>query len=348
MIDFFGYKPSRGYFAACNGYSGFYSLFDRTFNPLCHDRVFVLKGGPGTGKSTIMKGVIKWANSNRIFSEAIYCSSDPLSLDGVILRRENKSIAILDGTAPHTYDPKYPGVKDEIINLGEGFNNTKLASFGDKVCALGKQKSEAYEDAYSYLKLSGEIKKILNKKHREAQDNTALDIIIEELKEKIKCDDDYDEYDVFCISSFGRFGYSRLDELSCEDKTVIELQGDGYTEYAVLDALTDYAIKDKKAVAVSPSALDPDSKEALYTENYVFTIGFKGDTVIDTRGIAKLKKETDSLNKLYSTTLELAKEEFSKASDIHFKIEEIYRSCMDFEVNDALFVNLIGRIRDFI
>lgn len=348
MIDFFGYKPTRGYFAAYNGYKGFTSLFDNTFNPLCHDRVFILKGGPGTGKSTIMKGIIKWANGKDIFSEAIYCSSDPMSLDGVILRKGDKSVAILDGTAPHTYDPKFPGVKDEIINLGEGFNNTKLSSYADKVCDLGSKKAEAYANAYSYLGLAGEIKKILNQKHGKLISSERLSMILDELTEKIKCEESVDKYEIFCISSFGRFGYSRIDEVYSQDKTVIEIKGDGYTEYTVMRGLADYAIKEKKAEAICPEPLGADAIEALFTENYVFIIGSKGEKNVETAEISESLLENERLTRLYDEIIELAKEEFVKASDYHFKIEEIYRMCMDFEVNDAFFVDIIEKINDLL
>ena len=44
------------------------------------------------------------------------CSSDNNSLDGIVIPK--LKIAILDGTA-HVVDPVFPGVVDEIINLGQ-------------------------------------------------------------------------------------------------------------------------------------------------------------------------------------------------------------------------------------
>ena len=40
------------YFAAANTESGFFSLFDEVFSPEHLRRIYILKGGPGTGKST--------------------------------------------------------------------------------------------------------------------------------------------------------------------------------------------------------------------------------------------------------------------------------------------------------
>ena len=43
------------YFAGGNTARGFFSLYDSNFAGL--EKVFILKGGPGTGKSTLMKKI---------------------------------------------------------------------------------------------------------------------------------------------------------------------------------------------------------------------------------------------------------------------------------------------------
>ena len=45
------------YFAAANSYGGFISYFDKLFDSKEYNRIYVLKGGPGTGKSSFMKKV---------------------------------------------------------------------------------------------------------------------------------------------------------------------------------------------------------------------------------------------------------------------------------------------------
>ncbi len=344
MIDFLGYVPDKAYFAAYNGYSGFYSLFDRIFDPIKHTRVYILKGGPGTGKSTLLKGLIKWANIQGIASEAIYCSSDPSSLDGVILRKKDKSVAILDGTAPHTFDPKYPGAKDEIINLGDGFITKELTSRSDLICSLGKKKAEAYSDAYSYLSIAGEIKRVLNKQHERAADARRRDAIVEELRERLDGEDATDSYEIFCISSFGRHGYTRSCELYKKDKTVISISGDGYTEYSVMKTLAEYLKGEKKLKAICPSPFGDGDIEAIYTENYLLLVGEEGVFKIETTAITKDDINTAALKNLYNTSLELAKKAFEAASEWHFKLEDVYSNCMLFENNERIYSNLIKEI----
>ena len=110
----------ENYFAAANTEAGFVSWFDDIFNARDIDFTYIIKGGSGTGKSTLMKKVAAKAEKLGGACERYYCSSDTASLDGVIAKMPSGArIAMLDGTAPHTHDPKYPGAADAIINLGQ-------------------------------------------------------------------------------------------------------------------------------------------------------------------------------------------------------------------------------------
>lgn len=87
---------------------------------------YILKGGAGTGKSTLMKAVAKkFADKDDV--TVYYCASDPDSLDAVILKYAG--IIIVDGTAPHVFDPIYAGVCQKILNLGEYWDDDILAKF---------------------------------------------------------------------------------------------------------------------------------------------------------------------------------------------------------------------------
>ena len=67
-------------------------------------RVFVIKGGPGVGKSTLC--VIATEMLKRGYNVEIHhCASDNASLDAVVVPAAG--IALIDGTAPHVYDPRH-------------------------------------------------------------------------------------------------------------------------------------------------------------------------------------------------------------------------------------------------
>lgn len=91
-------KPYH-FFLGANTPQGFVSRFDQLADANDGWREFVIKGGPGTGKSSLMKKVAEHAGGRCSHVELIHCSSDVDSLDGVILGDIKTSIA--DGTAPH-------------------------------------------------------------------------------------------------------------------------------------------------------------------------------------------------------------------------------------------------------
>ena len=95
------------FLAGGNTAQGFYSCFDAILPRAQQKRMYYLKGGPGVGKSTLMKRFAKAAEEKGIEAEYFHCSSDPDSLDGII--DETLSCAIIDATAPHAYDPPLPG-----------------------------------------------------------------------------------------------------------------------------------------------------------------------------------------------------------------------------------------------
>ena len=146
------------YFAASNSASGFVGWFDRIFDPRTLDRVYIIKGGSGTGKSTLMKTAAKRALELGGQCEYYYCSSDPDSVDGIKLRlTDGSTVAMLDGTAPHTTDPKYPGAVDEIVNLGEYWCEDILKAHRREIVALNDKKSRFYKEGYRALSFAGTL-----------------------------------------------------------------------------------------------------------------------------------------------------------------------------------------------
>ena len=79
---------NNGYFAAANTRGGFVSFFDKIFSEDECGRTYILKGGPGVGKSTFMKKLAKLSEDKGYTCEYFYCSSDPSSLDGIIIKEK--------------------------------------------------------------------------------------------------------------------------------------------------------------------------------------------------------------------------------------------------------------------
>ena len=140
---------TKNFYGAANTYNGFYSLFENLFSPDKYRKIFIIKGGPGCGKSTAMKKISEYAVNKGYEVENYYCSSSPTSLDGVIIPK--LSTVILDGTPPHAVDPKYPAIRENIIDFGKAWDTTKAHKFDLQIRLLNNYKSDAYKRAYAYL-----------------------------------------------------------------------------------------------------------------------------------------------------------------------------------------------------
>lgn len=101
-----------------------------------------------------------------------WCSSDNESLDGIVIG--NQQVCILDGTAPHMVDPRYPGAVDEIINLGNFWQQKLLHKNRSQLIDLTSKVSISFERAYMRLRETKMAIKEWESYYREARDDEAV------------------------------------------------------------------------------------------------------------------------------------------------------------------------------
>lgn len=134
------------YFLGANSGRGFQNLFDRFARPEDHYDLAIIKGGPGMGKSTLMRRIGEAMAKQGEDVEFFHCSGDPDSLDGVYIPRLRT--AMLDGTPPHVLEPKYPAAAERIINLGRFCQLEKAKAARAAIVAHSQANHEAYQQAY--------------------------------------------------------------------------------------------------------------------------------------------------------------------------------------------------------
>lgn len=139
----------RHLFPGGNTPQGFYSFYNHIISASA-TRIFVLKGGPGTGKSTFMRRIGEAMVAKGYDAEFHHCSSDNNSLDGLVIPQ--LQIAFIDGTAPHVVDPKNPGSVDEILHLGDYWDEKKLVRYKEKIIATNAAIGRNFQRAYRLLK----------------------------------------------------------------------------------------------------------------------------------------------------------------------------------------------------
>lgn len=148
---------TREFFLGNNTNKGFYSYFGYILEKDNYNYLYCIKGGPGTGKSSFMRKI-----GNRLINEGYdvefaHCSSDPNSLDGLII--PSAGIAFVDATAPHVMEPQCPGANGEIIHLGKYWNSEGLRKNRQGILENTVFISDCFKRAYLYLEAAGFIYK---------------------------------------------------------------------------------------------------------------------------------------------------------------------------------------------
>lgn len=138
----------RRVFPGNNTCYGFYSLYQHIVGADAR-RIFIIKGGPGVGKSTFMRSIGEALLAIGYDVDFCHCSSDNQSLDGIYVPKIN--VALLDGTAPHVVDPKHPGAVDEIIHLGDFWDEGGITDHRADIIELNRTIGMLFTRAYGYL-----------------------------------------------------------------------------------------------------------------------------------------------------------------------------------------------------
>lgn len=167
-------------FLAASSAEGFISHFPDCYDPDGGWSAYIIKGGPGTGKSSFMKRVLKAAYERDLPSVEVHCASDPSSLDGVILPTER--IAIMDGTAPHVVEPKFVGAVEVLLDFGQFWDCEVLKRQRQEIIGLTLRNKELHKKASGHISAAGTALK--EKLSRSSIDLRRAEMLSVELIEK--------------------------------------------------------------------------------------------------------------------------------------------------------------------
>lgn len=339
------------FFAGANTRYGFKSIFDECLKNT--KRVFILKGSSGCGKSTFMRRIAGKAAVLKTEHDIIRCSADPDSLDGVILR--DLDVAVIDGTAPHVTDVRYPCVRESIINLGQFWNDEKLLPHRDKIIELTDRKSRHYETAYNYLSAAGRIFDIKARLIAGALLREKTDGFVFRFSEKIMGDTKGERNTVFA-TAFTSNGINTLSVFGQID-TVYRVKG--VASDRLMSALEQIALEKGVAHTVSHSPIDPAIPDMLYfpeTKTAVTSLDapiakkYNEEKIIstarftDNNALSGMRAGLRTLEKLINELSAEARTELDYAKTVHNEIEKIYIPAMDFGLLDEYTFNFTDKL----
>ncbi|MGB9868153.1 MAG: PRK06851 family protein [Bacillota bacterium] len=353
-------------FPGANTPQGFYSFYDYIVPPDA-TRVIVIKGGPGVGKSTFIRKTGEAMVERGFDIEFHHCSSDNNSLDGVAI--PSIGIAVIDGTAPHVFDPKNPGAVDEIIHLGDYWDEARLRKFRTQIIACNREIKKCFERAYRYLRAAKAIYDDLEVAHMDCMDFAKANSIAEEIL--------WDLFSSERVSS--HLGYERLlfasattpDGLVNYLNTIVDRCGKVYIikgrpgtgKSVLLAKLARAALERGYNVETYRCPLNPEKPEHIVIEEagialtksiepHTYQPGPNDiivdmDSCLDFGALDSVAEVFATDNRLFGDLFYTAIEFIRKAKAVHDQMEQYYIPCMDFEGITKLREKTLARILRF-
>ncbi|MCC8131735.1 MAG: hypothetical protein LUC38_06810 [Oscillospiraceae bacterium] len=320
---------------------------------------YIIKGGPGTGKSSMMKKIASMV-SDLDEPEIYYCSSDPNSLDAVLF--DNLKVIIADGTAPHVIEPTYPGAREVLVDLGECWNLDSLSADKNGIIDATNRNLRYHALAKKYLSAIISVNEDIMSIGDSALDCEKLGSYCERLSAKLfpkkKSPDHQGKIKFRQMTSFTPDGVKTFNNLF-ENLDVYKIEDDCFSVTdKLLKQLAGCARDNGYDVLISKNVFLSGS---VYQHMIIPEIGtdFVSGVPLDTNSTkinAMRFYDKDILRDKHKRLMfdegivkELTDEMISAlrtAKDIHDELESYYIKAMDFDKVNSTCEQLIERIRN--
>ena len=356
---------SADFFLGANSPNRFSSYFTEINDPKLTDNCYVIKGCPGSGKSTMMKTIAERLSEQESFIENIHCSSDPDSLDGVILHDSRTVIA--DGTPPHAIEPKLPIAYETIVSLYGSFDYPKVAAHRAEAADLDRKIKECHHRCCCYLSGAAAL---LGDNYRTAAECTDYAKVIrlaqklaqKELPDKKIGSGTERKRLLSAITPKGILSYTNSVTAICDRIYVI------YDEYSaasrvLLGALRSFALDNGYDIysCYCPLAqreklehlFIPELRLGFVTQNQYIYFNVQPYRVIHSSRFTdkeklKLRKQRMSFNKRAAKEiLQEAVKSLQTAKQLHDDLERIYRLGIDFTRVEKIQEEVIAEMKRY-
>lgn len=334
----------RAYFATANTADGFVSFYEGCFLGEGILRTYMIKGGPGTGKSRFLGDVAHAATLRGWQAEYYYCSSDPGSLDGVILSHPAKGrIALADCTMPHVLEPTLPGVRDVIVNLGDFWDREQLAKNAGRIRMLNAQKQKGFSQAYDYLHTAGTLLSVRDSLIEPCISAERLERTAAKIARAFPEGKGYCEHIGFCdsVGMKGRVHLATYEKLAERVIVITPFYG---LEDAIMGLLWEHARQRRSEVWRAPGVPRAKKTSALYfPENRLCVTVANPESapgqdlhridlrrICDPDALRSVRGQARLAQKMAESALDAASECFARAGEYHFELESLYTAAMDF------------------
>ena len=244
-------------FLAANSAKGFVSYFGSCYSADDGWKAYIIKGGPGTGKSSMMKSLAAYFGEKGERVELCHCSSDPDSLDAVIF--PDKRAVIMDGTAPHTLDPSFAGVCETIVNLSDCWDEEKLEKDREEILKLTRENKALHSRASRYIAAAGALLSDINRMSLQFVDAERTALYAEKLANRlIKEGKGHKEHIRFLggITPKGLLFFKNTPEKLADTIIAVEDECGGVKDI-IFSVIKSVAVKRKQEIITCYNAVNP-------------------------------------------------------------------------------------------
>lgn len=358
------YPKERHLFPGGNTYKGFFSFYKYILTQKDANRIICMKGGPGTGKSSLMKKVAAHFKNKGYSIEYPHCSSDNNSLDGIVIKE--LGLAILDGTSPHMVDPIHPGAVDEILNMGIALDTDALSSNKGNIINICKDISNNFQRAYTFLSSAKSIHDDWSRLNSSALEYSKIITISESLKEEIfnKQKPGFgDERHLFATAFTPNGIITFANDLTNEFKHKFVLKGGpGFSKTTILLEIGKLAQKKGYFVEYMhdpfiPERIEhiliPEISTCVLTENEISQTSFNGklyniEDFCNTSILSRNKEDINYNKKVFYDLINKAIFLISEAHRLHDDLESYYINSIDFKVLDNIYEDVIQKFEKYV
>lgn len=341
------------YLGACSG-EGFVSHYDSLLTDVRN--LYIIKGGSGCGKSTFMRAIAKAAVTCGYDVSYILCSSDPDSLDAVIVPA--LSLAYVDGTSPHVLEPKLCGGSMNYINFGEFYDSEAMRPNEEEIFLVQKENAAQYPHVTACLAAADELLECVRlettgRMYDEEMSSIAECLNLSNLQATGRTPKISRRFLTavtpkglqFCTqtpSNMCERVYVLRDNYALAPRLLAQVQEKalslGHHCIACYSPLLAKAQPSHLIIPTAQLAIVSESRDFLYNGACFCRID------LDSTLAPKKRKELEFCNKTVSELLYQAVRHMRKAKQLHDRIEQLCRPFVDFSAVDALTVKTIGKL----
>jgi len=320
---------------------GFYTFIPGLLEGL--KKVYVLKGAPGSGKSTLIRSLGDEMSERGYEVDFWMSAEDSMNPEGLyIIQLE---CAVVNGNLPVAIDPRYPGLTGSIVNLSEYLDEMSISPWGAEIVELVDQVLVQSRAAEELLHQASAVREQMIQAGCQQMDENRVNLLLDRLeKEILQQQPGGRHYFGTSLTADGIVNY--VDEISSRCKIRYLLKGSAGAG-RIIDEMAVRAKKSGYSVEYYHCGINPSRVIMLIVSHLQLAIIDAGDAELSIRPGDRLVDMTDCMGepaapdqaqeqtvfqRHYEGLLMQAQGELEGAHKARRNLKRLYSSALNFEL----------------